>query len=78
MANEIQNFKFPEVRVAPSRFRHALSKHRITISKACTNCGLCIDLCPYHVYEKGMKHPKVSSERTFVLVSHAAAMTSSA
>ena len=60
MADEIHNFSFPEVKVAPSRFRHALSKHRITISKACTNCGLCIDLCPYHVYERGKKHPKVA------------------
>jgi len=62
MANEIHNFTFPEVKVAQSRFRHALSKHRITINKACTNCGQCITLCPYHVYEAGSKHPKVMSE----------------
>jgi glutamate synthase domain-containing protein 2/ferredoxin len=59
MATESQTFSFPEVRETPSRFRNSLGKYRISISKSCTNCGLCLELCPYSVYAKGMKRPKV-------------------
>jgi len=46
----------------PSRFRHVLGKHRITIGSACDNCGLCITLCPYGVYKAGSRRPKVMAE----------------
>jgi glutamate synthase domain-containing protein 2/NAD-dependent dihydropyrimidine dehydrogenase PreA subunit len=46
----------------PSRFRHALGKHRITINGACDNCGLCIALCPNGVYKAGSRRPKVIAD----------------
>lgn len=62
MANNKETFVFPEIKEVPSRFRNALGKYRISISKACTNCGKCIDLCPYGVFKPGMKRPKASSD----------------
>ncbi len=62
MAKNNDTFVFPEVKEVPSRFRNALGKYRISISKACTNCGKCIDLCPYGVYKPGMKRPKTISD----------------
>ncbi len=50
-------FVFPERKEVPSRFRHALGKYRVTVSKACSNCGLCLKLCPYGVYKRGAKKP---------------------
>ena len=62
MATETNRFVFPERQNIPGRFRNALGKYRITIGKACNNCGLCIDLCPYGVFQKGSKRPRVASE----------------
>ncbi len=62
MATNSNKFIFPEKKPLPSRFRNALGKHRITISKTCTNCGLCIALCPYNVFEKGSKRPKPAQD----------------
>ena len=56
------HFQFPEIKKAPSRFRNALGKYRITITSACTNCGLCVELCPYGAYRAGSKRPKPSDE----------------
>lgn len=52
------HFHFPGIKKAPSRFRNALGKYRVTITKACNNCGLCVDLCPYGVYRAGARQPK--------------------
>lgn len=52
----------PAAKRTASRFRNALSKHRLFISPACTNCGLCIELCPYGVYAKGAKKPRIPNE----------------
>jgi glutamate synthase domain-containing protein 2/NAD-dependent dihydropyrimidine dehydrogenase PreA subunit len=62
MSGEKNAFVFPEVKQMPSRFRNALGKYRVSISKACNNCGVCLELCPYSVYKKGMKRPKVASD----------------
>ena len=61
MSSEEKAFVFPEIKEAPSRFRNALGKYRVSVSKACNNCGLCLELCPYGVYKKGMKRPKAAS-----------------
>src|SRR4030043_1246801 len=53
---------YPKAQTMPSRFRHALGKHRITIGSACNNCGLCITLCPHGVYKAGSRRPKVIAE----------------
>ena len=58
MMEKEQRFQFPLAKETPSRFRNALSKYRIAISKACNNCGACIDLCPYGVYKAGSKRPR--------------------
>lgn len=62
MVSEQRRFNFPDVIKTPSRFRHALGKYRITINKSCNNCGLCVELCPYGVYTKGIKRPKAVCE----------------
>jgi glutamate synthase domain-containing protein 2/ferredoxin len=62
MANNKETFIFPEVKEVPSRFRNALGKYRINISKACTNCGKCIEACPYGVFKPGMRRPKTTSD----------------
>ena len=58
MARESDTSTFPAIRPAPSRFRHAIGKYRVTVSKACNNCGLCEKLCPYGVYKSGKRKPK--------------------
>lgn len=50
------------VKEAPSRFRNALGKYRVSINRDCNNCGLCIELCPYGVYKKGQKWPRASAD----------------
>jgi glutamate synthase domain-containing protein 2/ferredoxin len=62
MSSEEKAFVFPAIKEAPSRFRNALGKYRVSISKACNNCGLCLELCPYGVFKKGMKRPKAASD----------------
>jgi len=62
MEQGIDPFQFPPVQEMPGRFRNAISKYRITIHKTCTNCGLCISLCPYNVFTNGLKQPRVSRE----------------
>ena len=52
----------PAPKLTPSRFRFGLSKHRLAISPSCTNCGICIELCPYGVYAKGAKAPRIPNE----------------
>jgi len=63
MAIKLQLHEFPEVKPVPSRFRNALGKYRITIDKACNNCGFCAKLCPYGVYKAGAKRPRVAAEQ---------------
>ena len=60
--SDVSQFVPPEVKPAPTRFRHALSKYRLVISKECDNCGLCLELCPYGVFQKGTKRPKVAQD----------------
>ena len=55
-------FTPPEIKRVPSRFRHTLSKVRLVITDSCDNCGLCIQLCPYGVYQPGRKRPRVATE----------------
>jgi glutamate synthase domain-containing protein 2/NAD-dependent dihydropyrimidine dehydrogenase PreA subunit len=55
---EVMTFKPPAVVPVPTRFRHALGKYRLLINKTCDNCGLCVELCPYGVFQKGSKRPK--------------------
>jgi len=62
MSSEEKVFVFPDIKEAPSRFRNALGKYRVSISKACNNCGVCLEVCPYGVYKKGMKRPKAASD----------------
>ena len=56
--SDLPAFIPPEVKRAPTRFRHALGKYRLVIQKACDNCGLCLTLCPYGVYRPGAKRPR--------------------
>ncbi len=62
MAIRIETLKLPEIKPLKSRFRNALSKYRVTVTKACNNCGLCLTLCPYGVYKTGSKKPRVVAE----------------
>jgi len=58
MARESKGFTFPETKAEPSRFRNALGKYRVRITKACTNCGICVAACPYGVFKPGVKRPR--------------------
>jgi glutamate synthase domain-containing protein 2/NAD-dependent dihydropyrimidine dehydrogenase PreA subunit len=60
--SDVSQFIPPEVKPAPTRFRHALSKFRLVIDKGCDNCGLCLQLCPYGVFQSGSKRPKVGQD----------------
>ncbi len=42
------------VRPLPPNFHHELTKFKVTLSDACINCGLCVELCPFGVYQ----HPE--------------------
>ena len=56
------DFTPPEIKQVPSRFRHTLSKYRLVITAECDNCGLCVQLCPYRVYQPGQKYPRVAHD----------------
>ncbi len=45
-----KNFKLPEVKEVPSRFRNTIGKYVIKRSSKCISCGLCAQLCPYGVH----------------------------
>jgi glutamate synthase domain-containing protein 2/ferredoxin len=62
MASESHTFGFPETKHAPSRFRNPLGKYRVTVTKDCNNCGLCLDLCPYGVFKSGARRPKAAAD----------------
>jgi glutamate synthase domain-containing protein 2/NAD-dependent dihydropyrimidine dehydrogenase PreA subunit len=62
MSSNVKQGVQVKVKKAPSRFRNALGKYRVTITNACDNCGLCITLCPYGVYTAGAKKPRVAAE----------------
>ncbi len=56
---EKKTFTFPEAKPTPTRFRNPLSKYRVRIDAACDNCGECVTCCPYGVFRKGARRPKV-------------------
>ena len=49
----------PKAKPTPTRFRNPLSKYRVRIDAACDNCGECVKCCPYGVFRKGARRPKV-------------------
>ena len=49
----------PKAKPTPTRFRNPLSKYRVRIDAACDNCGKCVRCCPYGVFRKGARRPKV-------------------
>ncbi|MGQ9694151.1 MAG: glutamate synthase-related protein [Thermodesulfobacteriota bacterium] len=54
-------FLRPQVKRAPSRFRHPIGKYKIFRGKECQHCGLCGQLCPQGVHQqlgKKMLAPK--------------------
>jgi ferredoxin len=62
METKTDTLMLPEVQKIPSRFRNAIGKYRVTITKECNNCGICVKLCPYGVYKAGSKKPRVAAE----------------
>ncbi|MGD0229971.1 MAG: glutamate synthase-related protein [Syntrophorhabdales bacterium] len=55
-------FTLPEAKRTPTRFRNPIARYRLTIEQACDNCGECVSLCPYGVFRKGAKRPKVIND----------------
>ena len=41
-----------DIRHSPSKFRNEIGKYRVSISEMCFHCGLCVEICPYDVYER--------------------------
>jgi glutamate synthase domain-containing protein 2/NAD-dependent dihydropyrimidine dehydrogenase PreA subunit len=60
--SDVSNFVAPEIKPTPTRFRNAISKFRIVIGQDCDNCGLCLELCPYGVYQRGAKRPRAGKD----------------
>ena len=56
---EKSRFTLPKARTTPTRFRNPLSRYRVRIGTACDNCGECVARCPYGVFRKGARRPKV-------------------
>jgi glutamate synthase domain-containing protein 2/Pyruvate/2-oxoacid:ferredoxin oxidoreductase delta subunit len=47
-----------EIKHKHSRYRSKIGKYQISISDDCFHCGLCVELCPYGVFERreGFNH----------------------
>jgi ferredoxin len=45
-----EDFKLPEARPAPSRYRNPIGKYVVRRNSRCVSCGLCAELCPYGVH----------------------------
>lgn len=41
-----------ETKHCPLRFRNEIGKFKVSLSEQCFHCGLCIDICPYGVFER--------------------------
>ncbi len=59
----IETFALPKVKQTPSRFRNPIAKYRVAIAAACDNCGKCVELCPFGVYRRGARKPRVINEQ---------------
>ena len=46
------DFKLPQVKNVPSRFRNTIGKYVIKRNSKCVSCGLCAELCPYGVHRR--------------------------
>ena len=53
--NKTEQFKIPEIKRTPSRFRNPIGKYRLSRSNACVACGKCVETCLYgvHVARRG-------------------------
>lgn len=40
------------IRYCVSRFRSEIGKYRVSLGDECFHCGLCIEICPYGVFER--------------------------
>jgi len=41
-----------EIKNSESRFRSKIGKYRVTLNDKCFHCGLCVELCPYGIFER--------------------------
>ena len=41
-----------EIRNCESRFRSKIGKYRVILTDKCFHCGLCVEICPYGVFER--------------------------
>jgi len=41
-----------EIRSCNSRFQSKIGKYRVSLSENCFHCGLCVEICPYGVFER--------------------------
>ncbi|MEW6456718.1 MAG: glutamate synthase-related protein [Acidobacteriota bacterium] len=54
-----------EIRYCPSTFRNEISKFRVSLSDECFHCGLCVEICPYGVFERVDGLNFISTPRSF-------------
>lgn len=40
------------IRHCPSRYRSEIGKYKVSINDTCFHCGLCIDICPYGIFDR--------------------------
>ncbi len=50
--NNHMDFKLPEIKRTPSRFKNPIGKYRLNRTKDCIACGKCVEICPYGVHVK--------------------------
>jgi ferredoxin len=48
--NSGNEFRFPELKRTPSRFRNPIGKYRLHRTSDCIACGKCVEICPYGVH----------------------------
>jgi glutamate synthase domain-containing protein 2 len=41
-----------EINHCGSRSRREIGKYKVSITEACFNCGLCVEICPHNVFER--------------------------
>lgn len=51
------------VRKCQALFPHEIGKYRISLNEDCFHCGLCVEFCPYGVYERGEGFNHVTASR---------------
>jgi glutamate synthase domain-containing protein 2/Fe-S-cluster-containing hydrogenase component 2 len=59
-----------KVRALPPNFHNELTKFRVAVSDACISCGLCVELCPFGVYQRPEGLNKLLPPTSAICIGH--------